>query len=71
MEPNYDPTSGLLKDVLETISPPMLEGSERYIIPENLISIGSYNWIEAPDPTILVPGLRMNIFVDHTTILIP
>ena len=55
-QPKHDPTSGLLKDVLETISPPILEGSERYIVPEDLIYIGSYNWVEAPNPTIVVPG---------------
>jgi len=55
-QPKHDPTSGLLKDVLETFSPPVLEGSERYVVPEDLVYIGSYNWVETPNPTIIVPG---------------
>ena len=53
---NHDPTSGLLKGVLEALSPPILEGSERDIIPEDLAYIGSYNWVDSPKPTIIVPG---------------
>ena len=51
-----NPTSGLLKEVLETLSPPILEGSERDIVPEDLVYIGSYNWVDSPSPTIVVPG---------------
>ena len=51
-----DPTSGLLKGVVETIPPPILEGSEKHIVPEDLIYIGSYNWVDSPNPTIIVPG---------------
>ena len=52
----YNPTSGLLKGVLEIISPPILEGSEKDIVPEDLVYIGSYNWVDSPKPTIIVPG---------------
>ena len=52
----HNPTSGLLKDVVETLSPPTLEGSERDVVPEDLVYIGSYNWVDSPNPTILVPG---------------
>ena len=52
----YNPTSGLLKDVLETISPPVLEGSEKDVVPEDVVYIGSYNWVNSPTPTIIVPG---------------
>lgn len=51
-----DPTSGLLKEVLETVSLPTLEGYERDIVPEDLVYIGSYNWVDSPKPTIIVPG---------------
>jgi hypothetical protein len=51
-----DPTSGLLKGVVETIAPPILEGSEKDIVPEDLTYIGSYNWVDSPNPTIIVPG---------------
>ena len=51
-----NPTSGLLKDVLETFSPPILEGSESDIAPEDLVYIGSYNWVDSQNPTIVVPG---------------
>ena len=55
----HDPTSGLLKGVLETIPPPVLEGSERDIEPEDLVYIGSYNWVDSQQPTIVVPGQRI------------
>jgi hypothetical protein len=51
-----NPASGLLMGVLETLSPPILEGSERDIVPEDLTYIGSYNWVDSPKPTIIVPG---------------
>jgi len=52
----YNPTSGLSKGVVETLSPPVLDGSEGDIVPEDLAYIGSYNWIDSPKPTIVVPG---------------
>ena len=58
----YSPTSGLLNGVLETISPPILEGSEGEIVPENLVYIGSYNWVNSPKPAIVVPGQCMLFF---------
>jgi len=51
-----DPTPSLLKDVLETLSPPILEGSERDVILNDLVYIGSYNWVDSPKPTIVVTG---------------
>lgn len=52
----YNPTSGLLEGVLETLSPPILDGSEKDAVLEDLLYIGSYNWVDSPDPTIVVPG---------------
>ena len=52
----HNPTSGLLEDVVETLSPPILEGSEGDVVPEDLAYIGSYNWVDSPNPTIVVPG---------------
>ena len=49
----HNPASGLLKDMLETLSPPILDGSERDIAPEDLVYIGSYNWVDSPKPTIV------------------
>ena len=46
----------LIKQPLETVSPPALQGTERHIVPKDLKYIGSYNWIDAPTPTIIVPG---------------
>ena len=53
---SHDPTSGLLKGVVETIPPPILDGSEEHIVPEDLMYIGSYNWVDSPNPTMIVPG---------------
>ncbi|KAF9778716.1 hypothetical protein BJ322DRAFT_1114053 [Thelephora terrestris] len=48
--------SDLLKHPLEIVSPPALQGIEKHIAPKHLKYIGSYNWIDAPTPTIIVPG---------------
>ena len=56
-----NPISGLQKEVLETLSPPVLEGSERDIVPEGLVYIGSYNWVDSPSPTIIVPGQLISL----------
>lgn len=56
---DYDPSSGFTtEDELETLSPPILEGSERDILlmPEGVVYLGSYNWVDCPNPTIVVPG---------------
>jgi len=52
----YNPSSGLIKVVLETLSPPTLDGSERAIVLKDVVYIGSYNWVNSPNPTIVVPG---------------
>ena len=54
-----DPTSSLPEGVLETIPLPTLEGSEEDIVPKDLVYIGSYNWVDSPKPTIVVPGQRI------------
>ena len=54
-----DPTSSLPEGVLETIPLPTLEGSEEDIAPKDLVYIGSYNWVDSPKPTIVVPGQRI------------
>lgn len=46
----------LTEQSLGTVSPPALQGTERHIMPKDLKYIGSYNWIDAPTPTIIVPG---------------
>lgn len=46
----------LIKQPLETVSHPALQGTEGHIVPKDLEYIGSYNWIDAPRPTIIVPG---------------
>lgn len=46
----------LIKQPLETISHPALQGTEGHIVPQGLKYIGSYNWIDVPTPTIIVPG---------------
>lgn len=52
----YKPTSGLLEGVVETLSPPILDGSEKDVAPEDVVYIGSYNWVDRRNPTIIVPG---------------
>jgi len=46
----------LIKQPLETVSHPALQGTEGHIAPKHLKYIGSYNWIDASTPTIIVPG---------------
>lgn len=46
----------LVEPPLETVSHPALQGTEEHIVPRGLKCIGSYNWIDAPTPTIIVPG---------------
>ena len=46
----------LIKLPLEAVPPPVLRGFEGHIVPKDLRYIGSYNWIDAPTPTIIVPG---------------
>jgi len=52
----YDPTHDLVEGALEVLSPPTLDGSEEDTTPKDVTYIGSYNWVEAPEPTIIVPG---------------
>lgn len=49
---------GLKKDDTETISKLSLDlrAPEQDLQPKNLTYIGSYNWIEATVPSIIVPG---------------
>jgi hypothetical protein len=46
----------LVKQPLESVPPLALQGVEGYIVPKGLRYIGSYNWIDASIPTIIVPG---------------
>lgn len=46
----------LVEKPLETVSPPALQGTEGHIVPRGLKYLGSYNWTDAPKPTIIVPG---------------
>ena len=52
----HNPTEGLIEAVLETLSLPTLEGFERDIVPKDVVYLGSYNWVESQNPTIIVPG---------------
>ena len=49
---------GLNKESTEVISRPVLryQTPEQDIQPKNLMYLGSYNWIEATVPSIIVPG---------------
>ena len=40
--------------------PPNLDGSEGAAVPKETTYIGSYNWVGAPIPTIIVPGQRIS-----------
>ena len=47
----------LNEDVVCTISKPSVESSTaKAVKPENVKYIGSYNWVEEEQPTIIVPG---------------
>jgi hypothetical protein len=46
----------LAKKPLGTVPTPALQGTEGHIVPKDLRYIGSYNWIDASTPTIVVPG---------------
>lgn len=46
----------LAKPSLGIIPPPALQGTEGHIVPKDLRYVGSYNWTNAPTPTIIVPG---------------
>lgn len=49
---------GLKKDAAETMTKLSLDlcAPEQDLQPKNLIYLGSYNWIEATTPSIIVPG---------------
>ncbi|KAI0738863.1 hypothetical protein C8Q80DRAFT_1113204 [Daedaleopsis nitida] len=58
--PDADVTEGLLPEPLQTLSIPTTSSTdEDPSVPlklENFTCIGSYNWMDSPHPTILVPG---------------
>jgi len=60
---SHDPTRGLVEGALEVIPPPTLDGSEEDTTPRDVTYIGSYNWVEAPEPTIIVPGQSVPLFI--------
>ncbi|KAI0365689.1 hypothetical protein BV20DRAFT_1027527 [Pilatotrama ljubarskyi] len=57
LPPDRDLKAGLRPQPLRTLSKPQPATSAgRSIKPENVKYIGSYNWVEEEDPTIIVPG---------------
>ena len=53
-KPKYDPSSGFTEPALGTLSPPTPEGPD--IVLGAVDYLGSYNWVDSEDPTIVVPG---------------
>ena len=53
----------LTKKPLESVPPPTLQGTEGHIVPKDLKYIGSYNWTDAPSPTIIVPGQSIALLI--------
>jgi hypothetical protein len=51
-----DPMEGLRTEPLSTISKPADESNGKDIVIKDLTYLGSYNWVDAKQPTILVPG---------------
>jgi hypothetical protein len=47
---------GLRPKALQTLAIPTVTSSARAVAVTDLESIGSYNWTNAPSPTIVVPG---------------
>ena len=57
LPPDRDLMENLNEDVVCTISKPSVESSTaKAVKPENVKYIGSYNWVEEEQPTIIVPG---------------
>ncbi|KAI0354854.1 hypothetical protein OH77DRAFT_1404162 [Trametes cingulata] len=57
LPPDRDLKAGLRPQAVRTLSKPQPAASTgRSIKPENVKYIGSYNWVEETDPTIIVPG---------------
>ncbi|TBU25104.1 glycosyl transferase family, a/b domain-containing protein [Dichomitus squalens] len=56
--PDADVTEGLLSEPLRRFTLPSVprDGTAPSIQPENFKYLGSYNWLDSPNPTILVPG---------------
>ena len=59
--PDAEATEGLLPDPLQTFSVPTTSRTNEHVKfepvkLENFKCIGSYNWLDRPHPTILVPG---------------
>ena len=61
--PSQDLYKGLNREPTETMDKPFLNSEAKEIQPKNLTCLGSYNWIEATVPKIIVPGeLTANTF---------
>ncbi|KAI0330501.1 hypothetical protein GY45DRAFT_747542 [Cubamyces sp. BRFM 1775] len=54
--PDADPTEGLAEQPLQAIEVDRDVDDSTPVKLENFKCIGSYNWVDAPQPTILVPG---------------
>ena len=51
-----DPLEGLRTESISTISRPADESNGKDIVIKDLTYLGSYNWVDAKQPTIIVPG---------------
>ncbi|KAJ7890304.1 hypothetical protein B0H13DRAFT_2531260 [Mycena leptocephala] len=56
LPPDRDIMEGLRPKALQTLAIPTVTSSARAVAVTDLESIGSYNWTNAPSPTIVVPG---------------
>ena len=55
--PDADPTEGLAAQPLQVIEVDQDVDGRTPVKLENFKCIGSYNWVDAPQPTIMVPGM--------------
>ncbi|RDB14674.1 hypothetical protein Hypma_016260 [Hypsizygus marmoreus] len=56
LPPDRDILQGLAKSPLQTVARPPTPSTDKEIKITNLHYAGSYNWVEKPSPTIIVPG---------------
>ena len=57
LPPDRDITQGLRKTPIRIFIKPVASVSPGEVIkPENVKYVGSYNWVDEPHPTIIVPG---------------
>ena len=67
LPPDRNITDGLAPSAIQTIKKPVADPTDEEIKITDLSYIGSFNWVEASVPTIIVPG-KSNI--THTPIFL-